>query len=197
MSEPTALLAVAESDIKVLGNLMPTLPNHIKSVPDAVATMIVARELGLTPLTAFPDLMVINGTVGMTSKLMLALVNKAGHRHKVVEMSDKRACIEGWRKYDGEWMSVGEFEFTWEQAEAANLAAKETYVAYPADMLMNKAIARMVRFAFPDVLRGYVPDEMEDITGVELDAAASLGPTEEAMDVDELVEVLEAEVVDS
>ena len=47
MTEPTAMLAVAESDIKALGNLLPTLPKHIKSVPDAVATMLVARELGL------------------------------------------------------------------------------------------------------------------------------------------------------
>jgi hypothetical protein len=196
MSEPTAMLAVAESDVKVLGNLLPTLPKHIKSVPDAVATLIVARELGLAPLSSFPDLMVINGSVGMTSKLMLALIKRHGHRTEIVEMTDTRAAIEGWRKYDGEWESVGLFEFTMDQAATAGLADKETYTGYPADMLMNKAIARMARFGFPDVLRGYVPDEIEEMTGVVFDQAAHLGPTEEVLDLDEVVEALDAEIVD-
>jgi hypothetical protein len=190
-----AMLAVNDGDIKVLGNILPTLPKHIQTVPDAVATMLVARELGLTPMTAFPDLMVINGTVGMTSKLMLALILKAGHRTKVVEMSDTRAAIEAWRKGEDGFEEAGIFEFTMDQASNANLDVRETYIMYPADMLMNKAIARMTRFAFPDVLRGYVPDEMTDITGEEFDDAIHLGPTEEVMEVDELIEELEAEEV--
>ena len=191
-----AMLAVSEEDIKVLGNLMPTFPKHIESIPDAVATMIVARELGLAPLSSFPDLMVINGAVGMTSKLMLALVKKAGHKTRVLVMTDTEASIEGWRKYDGEWESEGVFTFTWEQAEQANLAPKDTYVQYPADMLMNKAVARMVRFAFPDVLRGYVPDEMTDITGVEFDDAIHLGPTEDVLEAEEVAALLDGEVVE-
>ena len=196
MSDPTPVLAVAEADIKTLGNLLPTLPKHIKSVPDAVATMIVARELGLAPMSSFPDLMVINGSVGMTSKLMQALILKAGHKIKVIEMSDKRAALQAYRKFGDEWEDVGTFEFTMDQAKQANLANKETYVSYPADMLMNKAIARMARFAFADVLRGYVPDEMTDITGVEFEDAAHLGPIEEPMEAVEVVEALDAEVVE-
>jgi hypothetical protein len=196
MSEPQAMLAVAESDITVLENILPTLPDHIKNLPDAVATMLVARELGLAPLSSFPDLMIIGGNVGMTSKLMLALVLKAGHRTKVIEMSGTRASIQAWRKFDGEWEDCGEFEFTEEQAVTANLWAKDTYELYPSDMLMNKAVARMVRFAFPDVLRGYVPDEMTDITGVEFEHAIHLDPTEQAMDYVEVVEALDAEIVE-
>ena len=190
-----AQLAIAESDIKVLDNLMPTMPKHIETLSDAVATMIVARELGLAPLSSFPDLMVINGSVGMTSKLMLALVLKAGHRVDVVEMTDTKAELDAWRKYD-EWIKVGTFTFTMDQADTAELSQKDTYVMYPADMLMNKAIARMVRFAFPDVLRGYVPDEIEEITGVEFDKAIHLGPTEEPMNLVEIAEALDAEVED-
>jgi len=190
-----AQLAIAESDIKVLDNLMPTMPKHIETLSDAVATMIVARELGLAPLSSFPDLMVINGSVGMTSKLMLALVLKAGHRVDVVEMTDTKAELDAWRKYD-EWIKVGTFTFTMDQADTAELSQKDTYVMYPADMLMNKAIARMVRFAFPDVLRGYVPDEIEEITGVEFDNAIHLGPTEEPMNLVEIAEALDAEVED-
>ena len=196
MNEPRAMLAVNEGDIKTLGNLLPTLPAHIKTIPDAVATLLVARELGLQPMTAFPDLMVINGTVGMTSKMMLGLVHRAGHRVDVIEMTDTVATLEAFRRYDGEWMKVGTFTFTMEQAEQANLAKKDTYVLYPADMLMNKAIARMVRFAFPDVIRGYVPDEMEEITGVEFGVADHIAPLEQPLTVDEVVEVFEAEVVE-
>ncbi len=189
-------LAVTPEDIKVLENLMSTMPDHISTVPDAVATLIVARELGLAPLSSFPDLMVINGAVGMTSKLMLALVLKAGHKTKVIEMSNSRGAIQAWRKYDDEWEDVGLFEFTQEQAEQANLWVKDTYELYPADMLMNKAIARMVRFAFPDVLRGYVPDEMTDITGVEFDAAASIDPLGVALEATEVAELMDGEVID-
>ena len=189
-------LAVTDSDIKVLENLMPTMPDHITTLPDAVATMIVARELGLAPLSSFPDLMVINGAVGMTSKLMLALVLKAGHKTKVIQMTDTVAQIQAWRRYDGEWEDCGVFEFTQEQAETANLWVKDTYELYPADMLMNKAIARMVRFAFPDVLRGYVPDEMTDITGVEFENAIHLGPTEEALEAVEVADIMDGEVID-
>jgi len=191
-----AQLALAESDIKVLNNLMPTLPKHIETLSDAVATMIVARELGLAPFSSFPDLMIINGSVGMTSKLMLALVLKAGHRADVIEMTDEKAELEAWRKYDDEWVKVGTFTFTMDQADTAELSQKDTYVKYPADMLMNKVIARMVRFAFPDVLRGYVPDEMEEITGVEFDTAIHLGPTEEPMSLVDIAEALDAEVVE-
>ena len=178
-------LAIAESDIKVLNNLMPTMPKHIESLSDAVATMIVARELGLAPLSSFPDLMVINGTVGMTSKLMLALVLKAGHRVDVIEMTNEKAELHAWRKYD-EWVKVGTFTFTMDQADTAELSQKDTYVKYPADMLMNKASARMVRFAFPDVLRGYVPAEMEEITGVGFDNAIHLVPTEAPLNLVEI-----------
>ena len=189
-------LAIADSDIKVLENLMPTMPDHIETLQDAVATMIVARELGLAPLSAFPDLMIINGAVGMTSKLMLALVLKAGHKSVVREMTDEKAVIEGFRKFDGEWESVGLFEFTEDDAIQANLMPKDTYQLYPADMLMNKAVARMVRFGFPDVIRGYVPDEIEDITGVTFPHDAHLGPLEEVIDAEEVAEILEGEIVD-
>jgi len=196
MTEPQAMLAIAEGDIKVLGNLLPTMPSHISSVPDAVATMLVARELGLMPMTAFPDLMVINGNVGMTSKLMLALVFKAGHRSPILEMSDTRASRQAFRREGDELIDMGEISFTWEQAEAANLAPKDTYQAYPADMLMNKCIARMVRFIYPDVIRGYVPDEMTDITGVEFEDAIHLDPDGPLLDIEEVMEVLDAEVVE-
>ena len=196
MTEPQPMLAIAESDIKVLGNLLPTLPKHVKSVPDAVATMLVARELGLAPMSSFPDLMVINGTVGMTSKLMLGLIYKAGHRVDIIEMSAERAEVEAHRYMHDEWMQVGTFTFTWEDAERANLAPKETYQNYPADMLMNKALARATRFAFPDVLRGYVPDEMEDITGVEFDTAIHLDPTGTALTAGEVAAALDGELVE-
>jgi hypothetical protein len=190
-----SVLAVSEQDINSLENLLPTLPDHIETVPDAVATMLVARELGLAPMSSFPDLMIINGVVGMTSKLMLALVYKAGHRVDIIEMSSKKAIIEAKRWMHDEWIDSGTFIFTWEDAETANLAPKETYIQYPADMLMNKAIARAVRFAFPDVLRGYVPDEMEEITGVEFDTSIHLGPTEDIMDAEEVAEALDGELL--
>ena len=196
MAEAVAMLAVADSDIRVLENLLPTMPDHILTLQDAVATMLVARELGLAPMSSFPDLMVINGSVGMTSKLMLALIYKAGHRLDIKTMTAVKAEVVAHRWMHGEWLESGTFTFTWKDAEVANLAPKDTYQLFPADMLMNKAIARATRFAFPDVLRGYVPDEMEEITGVEFEHVIHMDPTLEALDADEVAEILDAEVVE-
>ncbi len=162
------MLAVAESDVKTLSNLISVLPAHIKSVPDAVATMLVARDLGIPFMSSVGDLMVINGTVGMTSKLMLALVRKAGHRIEV-SASSTVGRVVCHRKYDDEWVQVGDFTFTQEDAERANLWAKQTYQLYPQDMLANKAVARAVRFCFSDVLMGYSFQEMSEFNEVDVD----------------------------
>ena len=204
MSEAT--LVVHPDDIKTLSNLIPTLPDHIATLNDAVATKLVADELHLPFMTSVGDLMVINGVVGMTSKLMLALVHNAGHRIDV-SISTTKATAVTYRKYDDEWTQTGTFEFTQEDAETANLWNKDTYQMYPADMLGHKVVARAVRFAFPDVLMGYIPDEMEDITGIEADFVAFDGDATfvlddepmdqvEPMEIEEIAEALGAEVED-
>ena len=191
-----ATLVIHEDDIKVLENLMSVMPDHITTLQEAVATKLVADELRLPFMTSVGDLMVINGTVGMTSKLMLALVYKAGHRLDIDKMTATEASVTAHRWMHDEWVESGTFVFKMSDAKAANLDVKDTYKAYPADMLMNKAIARAVRFAFPDVLRGYVPDEMEEIAGLEFGHDIHLDPTEEALEVEEVAEILDAEVVE-
>lgn len=198
-------LAIHEDDIKVLNNLLPTLPDHIESVQDAVATKLVADELRIPFMTSIGDLMVINGKVVMTSKLMLALVHNAGHRIDV-SISPTIATAITSRIYDGEWSETGRFEFTVEDAEVANLMSKDTYQLYPADMLGHKVVARAVRFAFPDVLMGYIPDEAEEFVDgfeaeyVDFDGDATFvldeGDDSEPMDIEEVAEALNAEVVE-
>jgi hypothetical protein len=193
MSETT--LAISREDMTTLENLMPTLPHQIESIQDAAATYLVCRDLGLPFMTSVGDLMVINGVVGMTSKLMLALILRAGHRCDV-EMSSTESTATCYRKYDDEWTQVGKYTFTWDDAVTANLAPKDVYQQYPADMLANKAVARAARFAFPDVLRGYVPDEMEDITGIENPMGHAVHIMEEPMALADIVETLDAEIVE-
>ena len=189
-----ATLVVHQDDIKVLENLLPTFPDHIETLSDAVATKLVADELGVPFMTSVGDLMVINGTVGMTSKLMLALVHRAGHRIDV-SLSAVKAIALTYRRYDGEWQQTGTFEFTKKDAETANLWNKDTYQMYPADMLGHKVVARAVRFSFPDVLMGYIPDEMEEITGIEAEFV-EFEAQQEPMALEAIAEVLDAEVLD-
>ena len=112
--------------------------------------------------------------------------------------SDQKATAVAWRLIDGELTEVGTYEFTQEDAEAANLWEKDTYQMYPADMLGWKAVARCVRFAFPDVLLGYIPDEIvEDAPFEPLEADATFGEDGDGIDADEVAEMLDAEVVES
>ena len=196
-------LVVHKDDIQVLENLLPTFPDHIETLGDAVATKLVCDELNLPFMSSLGDLMVIGGTVGMTSKLMLALVHRAGHRIDV-SISPTIATAVTSRIYDGKWEQTGKFEFTQADAEAANLWNKDTYQMYPADMLGHKVVARAVRFSFPDVLLGYIPDEMEEIYGIEaeyvpVDAdmyGEDIAALDSAIDAEGVAEVFDGEVVD-
>jgi hypothetical protein len=193
----TTGLVVQPDEINTLSNILgtPSVPKRYESVQDMVAAVLVGRELGMQPMTAINELFIVNGSVAMSGKAMLSLVKQRGHDIRV-SISPEKATAVAWRRIDGKLVEVGTYEFTKEDAEAANLWAKDTYQLYPADMLGWKAVARCVRFAFPDVLLGYIPDElMEDAPFEALEADATFGEGE-GMSNEELTEALDAEVVE-
>lgn len=78
--------------------------------------------------------------------------------------------------------------FTWKEAEAAGLAGKDTYKAYPKDMLRHRAAAPLARMVYPDLVLGlHSIEEMRDAVTMRSD------PTPEPQSPKR--EVLDAEVV--
>jgi len=142
------------------------LPARYEYVGDAVATIIVGKELGLPPMASLNEMFLVNGSVGLSGKAMMSLVFRAGHAIYTT-LDPKVGTAVAWRRdpVSGVLQEVGTYTFTMADAEAAGLASSGTYTKYPADMLGWKAVARAVRFAFPDVVMGYLPTEI----GIEVD----------------------------
>ncbi len=134
-----------------------------------MAAILKGRALGLDEITSLSNIVVIGGRVQMGGALVLALVR----RH--------HACAEGptyWWRGKGETRAafvrarrVDErgaitHRFGMEEAVRAGLASKETYRQWGDDMLLWRAVARMGRRQFPDILAGcYVPGEVVEALG--------------------------------
>ena len=79
-------------------------------------------------------------------KLGLAKDRCPDFEYEIVENSNVRCVLEGWRG-KGQRVRV---EFTMEQAKRAKLAGKDTYQNYGEDMLFNRAMSRLVDRVCPD-----------------------------------------------
>jgi len=101
------------------------------------------------------------GIVEMAAVTMSALIRNAGHSIKKDESEcDPTKCtLIGVRADNGDRMSAC---FTIEQARIAGLLSKENWKNYPEDMLYTKALGRLGRQLFADVIKGcYVQGEID------------------------------------
>lgn len=167
MPDSSSQIALSEQPItlttlkKFIGT--PTIPKRWKSLTDALAAVMYGKELGLAPMESLQQLHIINGSVGMSGKALSALIHANGHMLVQVDMSATRAAVKAMRRdpYDHNLIDVGEFEFTWEDAETAGLSKQDTYQDYPKDMLYWRAVSRAAKYAFPDVTTGLLlPEEI-------------------------------------
>jgi hypothetical protein len=137
------------------------------ATPGAVmAAMLKGRALGLDEITAISSITVVGGRVQMGGALILALIRK------------HQACAEGptyW--WEGEGNQRAAFvrarradereavthRFGMDDASRAGLLVKDSYKHWPDEMLLWRAVARMGRLQFSDVLAGvYVPGELQE-----------------------------------
>ena len=146
---------------------------------EVVAGVMYGIELGLAPLESLQRLYLVNGAVAADSKALNALVHKAGHVLIQEEMSATRGAVKAMRRdpYTHELIEVGIYQFTMEDAERAGLAKQDTYVDYPADMLMARAVSRAAKLAFPDVTTGMLlPQELDiDYSVVDISESEAAG----------------------
>lgn len=115
------------------------------------ATMLTGRELNMGPLTSLRSLDVIEGSVQMKTKAILARIFKAGHRVEWLESSDK-ACEVRIERGDG--LTTAQARWTMADAQRAELAGKAVWRRYPRAMLRNRALSECAELACPDVILG-------------------------------------------
>lgn len=139
------------------------------NAPAVAAAILTGRELGLGPMTSLRSLDVIEGSVQMKTKAILARIFAAGHRVEWIESSSK-ACEVRIERADG--LSDMSVRWTMADAQQAELAGKAVWRRYPRAMLRNRALSECAELVCPDVILG-----MEAGDGDMSDAEPRQAPT--------------------
>lgn len=123
------------------------------------AIAMYAREMGLPIMTSlFGGMQNIQGKITIAPQLMNSMIRKAGHTLEI-ESSDIKCTITGTRKDTGESNTAS---FSIEDAKKAGIY-KNAWEKYPSDMCFARALSRLARRLFPDVIgMAYVEGEIED-----------------------------------
>ncbi len=147
------------------------------SVDQATNVMLSAADLGVSPMKALNGgFHVIKGKITMAGHLISDRIRSAGHSIKVTEHTRDKCVIIGVRKDNGDSYKS---EFDMEDAKLAGLLASPTWKSYPKDMLYNRAIARLGRVLFSDVVGAcYSEDEGHDIAGTPAEQRSCQDPDE-------------------
>jgi hypothetical protein len=131
--------------------------------PDAEASaallMLTARDLGLPPVAAIPQMHVIEGNVTVSPHLMLALIQRSG-LGTVLISEGPGWCKVRMARHDG----TTEHEVAWDmdRAKAAGLAGKSNWKNHQPNMLRARAIGECARIVFADVIYGlYTPQDFD------------------------------------
>ena len=169
------------------------------SVEQALAVILMGRELGIGPTTALSNIVIAAGKPTLGAALVGALIQKSGkYGYTVTEMSDTSVSVEFFEKlanYNGQGVrNLGTSTFTLQDAQRARLAQSQTWQQYPRNLLLARAITNGARWYCPEVFGGaiYDPDELgiagslappegEDTTGSAPDATL---PSEGAVDAE-------------
>ena len=131
-------------------------------VATILSVMLMARELGLKPLTAISG--GINNILGkfeISARTMNMLIRSHGHRIQVLARDNNICTIFAKRKDTGEEMQVS---YHIDEARLAGLVKPGGgWTKNPTDMLFARAISRLARSMFPDCIGGcYVEGELQE-----------------------------------
>jgi hypothetical protein len=141
------------------------------AVATATAAVLYGGEIGLSPMQALSNVIVIKGRPSLYAETMVALVQAAGHEVWTEEVTDTRARVCGRRAGS---QRVEEVTFTIERARTAGYVASNTkYKTDPQSMLYARAASICCRRVAPEVLKGIpVAEELLDEKGDDAPAPA-------------------------
>ncbi len=122
-----------------------------------------SKSLGVNIIDALNGgLYYVQGKVGMSTELMACLIRAQGHSISRDPKSTPSNCILiGKRKDTGDvWQS----SFSIDDAKRAGIF-KSTWEKYPDVMCYNRAMSKLARQLFPDIIKGagYTKDELDEI----------------------------------
>lgn len=141
------------------------LPDAIRKPEQAVLVILKGQELDLPPVYALSHLVVVKGKPTMSAELMRALVQRAGHKIRIVETTRERAVVEGVRRDDPQ--HPVRITFDDQDVRTAGLANQTGHKSYPAALKLARATSMLCRALFADAIGGvgHTPEEL----GAEVD----------------------------
>lgn len=169
--------------------------------------LLAAQELGIKPMTALNGgIWNIQGKIEISARLMNSMIRKAGHSITIKEINNKICILEGKRADNGDTCTS---QFTIEEATKAGLASRDVWKKYTEDMLYARAMSRLARRLFSDVIgTAYVEGEIKDANIIDVSPEptthiAKVGkllddlPQEHIVDANEMIEIITQEQWDS
>lgn len=161
-------------------------PSKFENSQQIIITALYGRELGLSFQQSLTAVHVIEGVPSLHYKDQLGLIRARCPKAEInfLQQDTKGCIIEAWRP--GE-KSHSKFSFMMEDAQRAGLLAlrngeiiKDNWRNYPEDMCVGRAVGRMSRRLFSDIMRGfgYTPEEILDAPKVKFEErpAATVSP---------------------
>jgi hypothetical protein len=139
------------------------VPVALRMKPAAVAACILyGHEVGMPPMASLQHINVIQGRPGLSAAGQRALILANGHRIWIEEATITRATVCSQRRGEER---IATTTWTMDDADRAKLKNKETWQAYPRNMLIARATGDNARGNFMDVLVGlpYNVEELEDL----------------------------------
>lgn len=132
------------------------------------AIVAKARSLNIDPLDALNGgLYCIQGKVEMSGQMMNCLIRQAGHSVTKDSKSDDTICILHGKRVDNQDTWTESFSIA-EAKRAGIYNERSPWGKYPRDMLFARALSRLARQLFPDVIKGcYVEGEISQALAVE------------------------------
>lgn len=148
-----------EQTQKMCAQLMKT-PHYAKLGEVGIFTIVQkARSIGLNPLDALNGAMYfVNGKVELSANTMNYIIRSKGHSITKDKASNNECCIlHGKRSDNGDTWTAS---FSIKEAKIAGIY-KNVWEKYPDDMLFARALTRLARQLFADVVKGcYVEGEI-------------------------------------
>ncbi|NGX36900.1 MAG: hypothetical protein K1000chlam2_00045 [Chlamydiae bacterium] len=169
----TTQIAVRDSSEQMLEDIQNTqkmckalieTPHYRKMGAEGIYAIVEkSRSIGVNPMDSLNGGMYfVQGKVEMSAFMMNGLIRGGKHKHSISKSnkSDETICIlHGKRADNGDtWVE----SFSIEDAKKAGIYRNQ-WIKYPKDMLFARALSRLARQLFPDVIKGcYVQGEIEE-----------------------------------
>lgn len=131
-----------------------------QSVANGTGAVLYGVEIGLSPMQALNNVIIIHNRPSLYADTMVALVQAAGHEIWTESVTDTTAVVCGRR--DGS-QAVERCEFTMARAKKAGYTRNDKYDKDPQAMLYARAASIACRHTAPEVLKGIASfEEIQD-----------------------------------